>query len=276
MPNYPGMTTHSDPTTGAFAAYQAGLAMSPATIRRRDVTLRAFARHLHPAPLTSATAELVEEFIHRHRAPATRRAYRADLNAFYRWAVRRRLVDTNPVADTDPIRVPRTLPRPVDAAQVRHLIASAPDWDTTIGIALAAYAGLRLAEIGNLDRADISLHTDPAMLVVRRGKGAKDRAVPIHHELVPMLAHLAAGPVISVKARTLGAKVARHNRAQGVDATIHQLRHTFGTEAARAANGNLLIVGELMGHTSIETTRGYTKLVGVNTATTVHAMFAAA
>lgn len=271
-----GMTTQSDPITLAFATWQAGLAYSPATIRRRDVALRTFARHLAPAPLTAATGELVEEFIAHHRAPATRRAYRADLNAFYRWAVRRGLAATNPVADTDPVRVPRTLPRPVDPALVRHLIASAGDWDTAIGIALAAYAGLRLAEIGHLERADISLATDPPVLVVRHGKGGKDRAVPVHHSLAPMLARLPAGPVIGCKARTLGEKVARHNRAQGVDATIHQLRHTFGTEAARASNGNLLIVGELMGHASIEVTRGYTKLVGVNTATTVQAMFAAA
>lgn len=122
----------------------------------------------------------------------------------------------------------------------------------------------------------MSLQVVPAVLVVRGGKGSKDRAVPVHPTLARLLAARPAGPIVSCNADTLGGKVSRHLRECGVDATIHQLRHTFGTEAARASNGNLLVVADLMGHENLTTTMGYTKLVGVNCAATVAAMFPAA
>lgn len=60
---------------------------------------------------------------------------------------------------------------------------------------------------------------------------------------------------------------------RGIHVPRHKLRHTFGTEAARASNGNLLVVADMMGHESLTTTSGYTKLVGVATASTVAAMY---
>ena len=39
------------------------------------------------------------------------------------------------------------------------------------------------------------------------------------------------------------------------------MRHTFGTELARQLGGNLLAVARLMGHSSTETTKGYTAWV---------------
>lgn len=266
------MTTHSD-LIGSFSTYQAGRHLSPATIRRRRIALTAFQRLLQPGSLLDADSELADEFVHGYRSPATKRAYRADLTAFYRWAVRRRLIERSPMDDTDPVRVPRCLPRPVDSTMVDPLIASAPDWDVATAIALAAYGGLRRSEICALERSDLSLAVVPPVLVVRNGKGGKDRAVPVHPTLAGILAGRPAGRLVGCAPDTIGTKVAAHLRVHGVDATLHQLRHTFGTEAARASNGNLLSVADLMGHESTHTTIGYTRLVGVNLAATVAAMF---
>ena len=43
----------------------------------------------------------------------------------------------------------------------------------------------------------------------------------------------------------------------GQHVTAHQLRHYFGTEASKWSNGNLVLVGGLMGHGSPATTAGY-------------------
>lgn len=263
----------NDQLTDAFADYQTGRGFSPATVRRRAVTVRAFARFVHPGTLGDATSALVEEFVHSYRTPSTRRAYLADLRAFYGWAYRRGLVHADPTKRVDSIRVPRGLPRPVPADLVALLIAAAPDDDVAYGVALAAYAGLRLAEIASLDRGDLALCSVPPVLIVRHGKGGKDRVVPVHPVLARMLARVRSGPIISVRAASLGVKIAKHLRAQGVNATAHQLRHTFGTEAARASNGNLLVVADMMGHASLSTTATYTKLVGVSTSATVAAMY---
>lgn len=221
----------------------------------------------------NATAELVDEWLGTFASPATRRAYRADLNAFYRWAYKRGLVPGNPVTDVEPIRVPKGLPHPVDATLIPDLVALAPDRETELAVALAAYAGLRCAEVAALTRDDISLGSSPPVLVVRAGKGGKDRVVPIHPRLASLLRGLPAGPVCGHRSDTIGRKVAAHLRACGVEATMHHLRHTFGTEAGRASNGNVLVVRDLLGHESPETSMRYTALSPTLAAVTVREMY---
>jgi integrase len=257
-----------------FCEHQRGREIAATTIRRRRLTLAAFQRFIAPAELLEvAGPELIDEFVHRYRAPNTRRAYRADLGAFYRWACKRRLCTRNPVDDTDTIRVPRALPRPVANEFVTMLIETTSDPEIADAIALAAYGSLRCAEIAGLDGADINLVASPPVLVVRGGKGKKDRVVPLHPMLIERLDRRGSGPVIRCQPNSLGRKVAKHLRLQGIDATLHQLRHTFGTEAARASNGNLVVIGELMGHENLNTTRQYTRLAATATAETVAAMF---
>lgn len=259
-----------------FTAFMQMQGLSADTVRRRRVSISSFATFISPVLLEDATDDLVGEWLSSIRAPATRRAYRSDLHTLYRWAARRGLVQTNPVDETLRIRAPRGLPRPVDASLIDELLLAAPDRNTELIIALAAYAGLRRAEIAALDREDLNLHGRPPVLVVRGGKGGKDRAVPVHVALVRILEGCPAGPIVPLTKQSIGKKAAMLMRSHGVDATLHQLRHTFGTEAARASNGNLLVVKDLMGHESTQTTARYTALVATMTADTVGSMYASA
>ena len=215
---------------------------------------------------------LVEEWLGTIKVASTRRAYRSDLASFYRWACKRGLVRRNPVEDTDTIRVPKGLPRPVDAGLVADLITLAPDWETQIAIALAAYAGLRRSEIACLRRDDIAVESMPPVLIVRGGKGGKDRVVPIHPHLLRLLIGLPAGYVCPSKSQAIGKKVAKHMRELGIDATIHQLRHTFATEAYRSSH-DLRAVQDLLGHESPTTTTVYTQLDGSMLQATVAGMY---
>lgn len=239
----------------AFRQYQRVRGLSRKTIDRRDVSLRQFAASIAPMPLLKANGDLIDEWLGTHRSPATRRAYRSDLMAFYTWAAKRDLC-VNPVLKTDPIRVPKTLPRPVPATYL-HAILDAATPDVRLMIALAAYAGLRCAEIAAIDANDVDLTKESPMLAVRCGKGNKDRLVPIHPDLAAMLHGLRPGPLVSVSAQSVGHKVARHLRSLGIEATAHKLRHTFGTELARATHGNIVLVASLMGHEDISTSMGY-------------------
>jgi hypothetical protein len=56
-------------------------------------------------------------------SPATRKAKRAAVASFCRWAVRHDLLDANPIDKVDSITVPKTLPRPADPAQVQKVFA---------------------------------------------------------------------------------------------------------------------------------------------------------
>lgn len=245
----------SDPVA-AFRRHQSARNLSPATIRRREVSLRQFAADIAPMPLLGADAHLIDEWLARYRTPSTRRAYRSDLQAFYSWAAKRDLC-ANPVVKTDSVRVPKPLPRPVPPAYLPAILATATP-DVRLMTALAAYAGLRVAEISALDAADLDLTSEAPLLAVRCGKGRKDRIVPIHPDLATLLRSAPrSGPVVGVCPSTVGRKVSEHLRSLGIEATCHQLRHSFGTELARTTEGNLILVARLMGHGDVSTTMGY-------------------
>lgn len=255
----------------AFRQYERVRGLSRKTIERRDVSLRQFTASITPMPLFQATAQLIDDWLGTHPSAATRRAYRSDLMAFYTWAAKRDLC-VNPVLKTDPIRVPNTLPRPVPASYLPAVLAAATP-DVRLMIALAAYAGLRVAEIASLDASDIDLTSDAPTIAVRCGKGSKDRIVPVHPNLAVMLQGLRPGSVIGVSAQTVGHKIGQHLRSLGIEATAHKLRHTFGTELARATEGNIVLVANLMGHGDVSTSMRYVGWAGGPGADAVAAMY---
>jgi len=260
----------------AFRRYQQVRSLSPKTIRRRGVTLKQFAAWITPLPLLEATADLIDEWLGTFTSPATKRAYRSDLMAFYTWAAKRDMC-TNPVLRTDSVKVPKPLPRPVPAAFLDAVLAAATP-DVRLMIALAAYAGLRRAEIAALDAGDVDLVSEAPTLAVRAGKGNKDRIVPLHPELVTLLRRAAPkhGPIVGVTEGTVGQKIAAHLRSLGIEATAHKLRHTFGTELARATEGNVILIATLMGHSDIATSMGYIGWAGGPSADAVAAMYPSA
>lgn len=257
----------------AFRQYQHVRNLSPKTIMRRDVALRQFAAHIAPLTLIEATGDLIDEWLGTFRSPATRRAYRSDLQAFYSWCAKRDIC-ANAVLKTDSIRVPKPLPHPVPPAYLPLILATATP-DVRLMIGLAAFAGLRVAEVAALDAGDLDLVSLSPTLAVRCGKGAKDRVVPLHPHLVNLLKERQSktGPVVNASARTVGEKVAAHLRSLGVEATAHKLRHSFGTELARSTEGNVILIASLMGHEDVSTSMRYIGWSGGPGAAAVAAMY---
>lgn len=242
-----------------FEAYQTMRGQSPLTVKRRRNALQSFARFIAPATLGEATLADIEEWLATKAAARTRHAYRSDLRVFYDWAVKRGLLEANPAVLVDPIKVPKTLPRPIGPEVVAALTVGTVRAQRAV--ALGLFAGLRCAEIAALDAEDIDRHA--GVLVVRDGKGGKDRVLPLHPRLAVLLRGAPrSGPIFArygrpVSSAAISRLIARQFERCGIDATPHQLRHTFGTELARRAHGNLVAMATLMGHGSTETTKGY-------------------
>jgi len=248
---------------------------SEAIIYRRVGTLRMWSAWITPLGLFDATGQDVEDFISVRTSPRTRHAYRSDLRVFYRWAMRRGLGNVDPTADTDPIRIPRAIPRPAPIADIIGAINSAPSYEVRAALTLAAFAGLRRVEISRLTGADCWLDADPPALIVS-GKGSKDRVVPAHPAVVDVLRGCGRGPVVGMSPEAIGRACNNHLRSCALPCTLHHLRHSFATELARVCNGNLLIVGRALGHERIDTTAGYVALAGTELSPLVSQMFPAA
>ena len=238
-------------------------------------SLSSFARFIAPMDLAQAESADVEEWVGTLKAPRTKHAYRSDLGVFYAWAMRRKLVPTNPVAETDPIRVPKGMPRPVPIHAVPMIVRSAPEPLRT-GLALAAYAGLRCSEVVKISTDDVQFAPEP-LLVVRSGKGSKDRVVPLHPVLVEMLSERhTQGAFVPWRSQRFGERAAGHMRSLGFDCTAHQLRHAFGTELARALDGDMVAMARLMGHENVSTSQIYNAWTGGETAKKVSRLYAVA
>jgi integrase len=250
----------------AFDEYQRGRGLAKATRGRRRMSLGSVGRFMAPRSITEVKVGDVDKWLARLTSPGTKRAYYSDLGAFFKWAHRRELVPSNPMLMTDPPKKPRHLPKPARADVIATAIAMSSG-PTQLMILFGALAGLRVAEIAALSSEDVFLDHEPPVLLVRQGKGGKDRIVPLHPRLLERLRNAQHGWLFPsehpkhehLTAATVGLRIseALSIASDGQHVTAHQLRHYFGSEAAKWAKGNVILVGGLMGHASTDTTMGY-------------------
>jgi site-specific recombinase XerC len=133
-------------------------------------------------------------------------------------------------------------------------------------IRIGLYLGLRCAEIQALDVEDVDLPN--RSVLVRLGKGSKDRYVPIPEKLVPCLEATIGGRTsgilivgrggLRVAGRTIRWRVARAARLAGLALKIHPhtLRHTYATHYIETG-GKIHHLQRILGHAALATTAIY-------------------
>lgn len=237
----------------AFAAWQARRGLAARTIERRLWTMGKWLEHLAPRHPLEATHLDVETFLDRYRTAQTRYSVLADLHQYYRYSILRELTDRDPTMRVEPPRLPRRLPTPIPVAEVRRAIASSTG-DLRLMLMFGAFAGLRVSEIAAVRGEDLC----GSVLVVRMGKGGRQRTLPMHPWLLETVGPRPFGPLFpGVSGHAVSDRIRKHFRRLGITARPHDLRHTFGTEAARLSGGNMVLVQQLMGHASVQTTERY-------------------
>jgi integrase/recombinase XerC len=184
-------------------------------------------------------------------------AYAAHLSSFYRWAEREGIRADDPTLRFVRPRLRRRLPRPVPARHIERAITNASH-PVRAWLLLAAFGGLRACEVASLHADDI----EGDVLIVRDGKGGKQRIVPIHTlvraelELLPASGWLFPGRGGPVAANTVSKRAGRYLRSVGVPESFHQFRHAFATAVYRESL-DLRLTQELLGHASPTTTALY-------------------
>jgi site-specific recombinase XerD len=133
-------------------------------------------------------------------------------------------------------------------------------------VELVYSAGLRSAEAVALDLADLDFEQE--RVHVRRGKGAKDRVVPLGEEAAhcvarylrearPILARGAENALfLSARGRRLDTSTLRRLAPHP-----HRLRHAFATHLLEGG-ADLRTIQELLGHSSLSTTQVYSHVDG--------------
>lgn len=244
-------------------------------LQRLHVHIGVSLRHAEPGHLLR-----FERLAIAGRAPETRRAYVCHLRAFYRWALSTHIISQDPSSMLTLPIVPRHLPRPIAEDDLAVALNTARAKMRAI-LTLAAFAGLRCCEIAGLDWSDFRREPDgTAFLHVRKGKGSKERTVEVGKTIVAALQAYGIrrrGPMFLgqdgrvLDARSVSRAANKHLARHGVQATMHQLRHRYGTVAYQLSR-DLRMVQEQMGHASPETTAGYTRASAEAAARMVAAM----
>ncbi len=136
--------------------------------------------------------------------------------------------------------------------------------------------GLRVGELVNLKLDDIDIENK--MLIVRQGKGKKDRTIPLEEQslgalniylddkkgqngIVDFQTLFLAKNGTSMDVRTVRWMVHKYVQKAGIrkKASVHTLRHTFGTHKVDKGM-TLPALQELLGHKKMETTYKYVHL----------------
>ena len=174
------------------------------------------------------------------------------------------------------MREQRLLPESLELTEVEAFLTDLGTHRDRAMVLLMLLGGLRAAEVRGLLLADVDVGRRQVRVV---GKGGRERVVPVDR---PFFAELAAylrlerpaecateqcfvvlrGPTAGQPLTEAGMRrIFRTHRARSGAARVrpHRLRHTYGTELA-AAGIDLLVLRDLMGHASPETTGKYVHL----------------
>ncbi|MBX7184948.1 MAG: tyrosine-type recombinase/integrase [Vicinamibacteria bacterium] len=199
--------------------------------------------------------------------------------SLFRFLERERWILVSPMKDFK-LRKPSAIPRALSAAKVEALI-SVYDSKSPIGarnravLDLLYGTGLRLSECARLDLSDLDLKG--GLLLVRNGKGKKDRYVPISGRARDSLreylmtarsafaerrdsgATFLARGGSRLGGQSIGIIVRQAGRRLGIRVSPHVLRHSFATHLLEGG-ASVAHVQKLLGHRSISTTSIYTKV----------------
>jgi integrase/recombinase XerD len=233
---------------------------------------------------------------------ATTRARRLSaIRQLFRFAYAEGWRDTDPAAELRGPGRPGRLPRTVGEAEVERLLTAARNHGrttadrlrTTCLMELLYATGLRVSELVSLPLA--AARGDPEMLMVR-GKGGKDRLVPLSRParaaLAAWAAHRTAEEAEAAAARRAGSRHlfpsrgrAGHLTRAGFHALLkdlaaragldparvspHRLRHAFASHLL-AGGADLRVIQTLLGHADISSTEIYTHVLEERLRRTVH------
>ncbi|MGH3824746.1 MAG: site-specific tyrosine recombinase XerD [Pseudonocardiaceae bacterium] len=230
---------------------------------------------------------------HRPLAPSSAARALVAARGLHRFAFREGLVPADVAAEVHPPSPPKRLPKALGVDEVLRLLEVFPAdggprclRDRAL-LELLYSTGARISEAVGLDRDDVDA---PARTALLRGKGGKQRLVPVGRPALAALdAYLVRGrpafaargrgvPAVFLNAR--GARLSRQSawavlqeaaaRSKITTAVSpHTLRHSFATHLLEGG-ADVRVVQELLGHASVTTTQVYT-LVTVDNLREVYA-----
>jgi len=245
---------------------------------------------LRPNEITKPMIERYQRYLFHYRKvsgqPLTVRTQQVRLTpirAFFKWLARNNYILYNPASDIDMPRAEYHLPHQILTVSEVERIMNQPDLSTRSGYRDRAMletfysTGIRRLELINLTIYSIEL--ERGVLMVRQGKGKRDRIIPIGeralkwietylYDIRPLFVVNPDHGVLFLNRWggifTIGgvtAMVRRYITAAGITkkGACHLFRHTMAT--LMLENGaDIRYIQQMLGHTDLESTKVYTRI----------------
>ena len=268
-----------------------GLADNTLSSYRRDLRrYTRFLRERQAGSLDAVSETVVTDFLVRLRegdsehpplsAASAARTVVA-VRGLHKFAVRDGLASADPAAAVRPPAPAKRLPKALPLPDVEAILEAAGAAGTTLALRDRALlevlygTGARISEAVGLDVDDLDLGEGTVLL---RGKGAKERLVPLGSYAAEAVdAYLVRGrtelvgsatPAGALFLNSRGGRLSRQSawtvlvkaaERAGIsrDVSPHTLRHSFATHLLDGG-ADVRVVQELLGHASVTTTQVYT------------------
>ncbi len=267
LPNLTELSTHEK--TG-FVDWMRNRRYSESTIKNYSGGLGLFFRYTGNKDPELITNKDLESF---HKDYIISRRYSASFQSLVINAVKlyfsnrqKRMLETQSIERP---KNPRILPHVLSKEEVKAILQSHHNLKHRAMLSLIYACGLRRSELLNIKIGDIDAKR--GMLLIRHGKGNKDRMVPISEKILELLreyyryekpkVYLFEGEKMGEKysAGSIQKVLKTSLLKAGINrpVTLHWLRHSYATHLLE--NGtDLRYIQELLGHNSSKTTEIYT------------------
>ncbi len=251
---------------------------SPRTVKNYLNALERFLAWLD-VPIEEVTHKKLSEYIdvllEKRLKPKTINCHLGSIRGFYDYLYHEEGVRiANPVKKGYCLKLPRPLPRHLKDEEIALLFDAVKGHRDRAMFKLMLRCGLRVEEVANITLGTLDLKR--RRMVVRNGKGSKDRMVYVSNDAIEALLQYlkvrrkyrasrvflvekgtCKGQPLSV--RGIQKRIEYYARKIRLKVSCHHLRHTMATQLLNA-EAELATIQDLLGHNWITTTQRYCKV----------------
>ena len=207
----------------------------------------------------------------------------AAVNSLFEYLIDMELITSSPVSKSLRPKISQKVPSSLNDDEIKKIINNTETLMDKLIIMIMLTTGLRSSEILNIKVKDITLLQDgqtskistvleeninenTTAFIKVRGKGDKERIVPISGKVLKLLAEYIKlknfdeeSYLFSISYKTLWKRITKIGEKAGIKLHPHKLRHTAATKALQLGS-ELRVIQELLGHSSPVTTARYAKV----------------
>lgn len=257
---------------------------SKTTIQRYRWAIRFFCKSTNITNIEDVTDQCVREFfifgrISRKWSSGTFITYHKSLLVFFRWCVEKGHIKKNYVEDIEMPKQNKSLPKKITTEDAYKILDTAFNYPYDYHFlryrnhaifSMFLYAGLRKSELLNIKLSEVDVEN--LTIFISRGKGSKDRIIPMSQTLAQSLKRYlqerkrlrkTCPEFFTSLNRNKGFTdsgmkrlVRKIKEASKINFSLHKLRHTFATLMIEGGC-DIYSLSKMMGHSDIKTTTIY-------------------